>query len=299
MLVQGHDFNLLFDGGSNDDFAGINGGHDRDRLIAYLFAALGPSGPPDCVPDGDSPPAHDDNPKIPIQHVFLSHPHQDHDALLKDVLHCYAVQNVWDSGAINPDQIHKAFVQAVASAPHVAYHTAASIPSDRTLSFKRGTINNGTFTIPLSVSWTTFAEGEQRALDSGARFTVLHVDPTITPPTANPDYNFNSIVLRVDLGPKSLLLTGDTTNRKRDLHTTAPIGAEKDLIDHHAQDIHVDILQVAHHGSDTSTRDAFLKAVAPHFALSGADRRSRLRGASRLGRSTCARGRRREGTSDR
>jgi hypothetical protein len=50
ILVQGHTFNLLYDGGSNDDFAGISGGHDRDRLIAYLFAALGPSGPPEWSP---------------------------------------------------------------------------------------------------------------------------------------------------------------------------------------------------------------------------------------------------------
>jgi competence protein ComEC len=264
VLVQGHDFNLLFDGGSNDDFAGISGGHDADRLIAYLFAALGPSGPPDCVPDGDPPPPHPDNPKLPIQHVFLSHPHRDHGAFLNDVLHCYAVENVWDSGAVNDTGFYKNFVQAIADEPNVSYHTAAAIPPSRTIVFDHSGV-----VMPSSVSWTTFAEGEHETLDTGARFTVLHVDPTLAPAGATPDYNFNSIVLRLELGGRSLLLTGDTTNGRRQPHTTAPLGAEAALLAHHSPELRADILQVAHHGSDTSTRDAFLMAVAPELALVG------------------------------
>ena len=33
--------------------------------------------------------------------------------------------------------------------------------------------------MPSSVSWTTFTAGQQGTLDSGAHFTVLHVDPTL------------------------------------------------------------------------------------------------------------------------
>jgi beta-lactamase superfamily II metal-dependent hydrolase len=259
ILVQGHTFNLLYDGGSNDDFAGITGGHNSDRLIAYLFAALGPSGPPECVPDGDPPPAQRNNLQRPIEHVFLSHPHRDHGALLNDVLHCYAVSHVWDSGVVNDTAFYKNFVQAIADEPGVSYHTAVSIPASRVISFDHSGV-----TMPSTVTWTTFGEGEQRPLDAHAHFSVLHVDPATTQ-----DLNANSIVVRLDLGSRSILLTGDTTNGKREDHDTAPTGAEKDLVDHHAQDIHVDVLQVAHHGSKTSTRAAFLAAVSPHIALIG------------------------------
>jgi len=265
VLVQGHDFTLLFDGGSNDDLAGISGGQDGDRLVAYLFAALGPSGPPDCVPKGDPPPPQADNPQLPIQHVVLSHPHRDHAALLKDVLHCYAVANVWESGAVNPEAFYEDFVRTVAADPDVTYHTATAMPADRTVPFPDGGV-----LFPASVTWTTFAEGTQQALGSGAHFTVLHVDPTLQPSAGSPDYNFNSVVLRVDLGSRSLLLTGDTTTGVRQAHTTPPTGAEQDLLAHHAPELHVDILQVAHHGSKTSTRAAFLAAVAPQIALIGA-----------------------------
>src|SRR5262249_2691402 len=109
VLVEGHDFELLFDGGSNDDKA--QGVHNR--LIAYLYAAIGPSGDKACVPAGDSWPA-TDSPRRTIQHVVLSHPHNDHNALLPDVLRCYHVESIWDSGAVNPTAVHHRFIEAVA-----------------------------------------------------------------------------------------------------------------------------------------------------------------------------------------
>jgi competence protein ComEC len=266
VLIQGNDFNFLYDGGSNDDEAGISNGKDENRLVAYLFAALGPSGPAECVPDGDAPPAQADNPKIPIQQVVLSHPHNDHGVLLADVLHCYDVANVWNTGTTNDTGFYHAFLEAVAGDAGLTYHTATAIPGGRTVTMSK----SGDVSIPASVTWTNFTEGNQQALGANAKFTVLHVDPTeVTSSFGSVDYNFNSIVLRVDLGGRSVLLTGDTTNGKREPHTTPPTGAEADLIAHHAQDIHVDILQVGHHGSDTSTRAAFLAAVAPQLALIG------------------------------
>ena len=50
VLIQGSDFNLLFDGGSGDDSRGISASENNSRLLAYLWAALGPSGPRGCQP---------------------------------------------------------------------------------------------------------------------------------------------------------------------------------------------------------------------------------------------------------
>lgn len=259
VLVQGHDFNLLFDGGSRDDKGKITAHANKSRLLAYLFAAIGPSGGAECVPDGDDWPESDGSERT-IQHVVLSHPHDDHDRMLPDVLSCYRVDHVWDSGVVNPTATHAAFVQAVADEPEVTYHTAADLPESRTV-----TIKDSSIVFPETVQWTTFADGDEQILGDGAHFTILRADPI----PHKTDYNRNSLVLRVDLGERSLLLTGDTESGARKPPSEPPGFAEEDLLENHRDELRVDILQVGHHGSKTSSRHAFIKAVDPHWALIG------------------------------
>lgn len=45
VLIQGADFNLLFDGGSADDKRGISATENNSRLLAYLWEALAHRGP--------------------------------------------------------------------------------------------------------------------------------------------------------------------------------------------------------------------------------------------------------------
>jgi competence protein ComEC len=69
------------------------------------------------------------------------------------------------------------------------------------------------------------------------------------------DLNENSITLRVVLGRRSFLLTGDLEAE-----------SERQLVD--AKRIEpVDVLKVAHHGSQTSTTHAFLAAASPSVAV--------------------------------
>ncbi len=69
------------------------------------------------------------------------------------------------------------------------------------------------------------------------------------------DPNNTSLVLRIDYGSTSFLLTGD-------METTA----ERDLVSSGAN-LKADVLQVGHHGSSTSTSYVFLNAVLPEIGV--------------------------------
>ena len=69
------------------------------------------------------------------------------------------------------------------------------------------------------------------------------------------DTNNTSIVLRIDYGSTSFLLTGDMEKT-----------AETDLVNSGA-DLKADVLQVGHHGSSTSTGYLFLNAVLPEMGI--------------------------------
>ena len=69
------------------------------------------------------------------------------------------------------------------------------------------------------------------------------------------DTNDTSIVLRIDYGSTSFLLTGDMEKT-----------AETDLVNSGAN-LKADVLQVGHHGSSTSTGYLFLNAVLPEMAV--------------------------------
>lgn len=69
------------------------------------------------------------------------------------------------------------------------------------------------------------------------------------------DFNNNSIVLKVNAGETAFLFTGDAEET-----------AEKDILQA-CYDLQVDVLKVGHHGSSTSSSQAFLQAVKPKYAV--------------------------------
>ena len=75
------------------------------------------------------------------------------------------------------------------------------------------------------------------------------------PVTQYSETNNTSLVLRIDYGVTSFLLTGDMENT-----------AETDLVNSGAN-LKVDVLQVGHHGSSTSTSYVFLNAVLPEMGI--------------------------------
>lgn len=178
--------------------------------------------------------------------------------MLDEVLRCYRVKHVWDPGAINDTTSYLEMVQAVAAEPGVTYHTAAPRPADRTV-----TVAGTDVVFPSSLSWKTFASGDSLTLGDGASARVLFADGTFYPN----QFNRNSTVLRLQLGPVSALLAGDIQSSDGD-EPYAPAGEEEaKLLDAFPDELDVDLFQVGHHGSSTSTRVELLRAVSPQIAL--------------------------------
>lgn len=101
----------------------------------------------------------------------------------------------------------------------------------------------GSTSTQISVTQT----GKRYALGD-AVITVLHPDAG----NGIDDMNDLSLVLLVEYAGRRILLTGDLTENVES--TLLPIGP-------------VDVLQVAHHGSYTSSTKAFLEDVRPRYAL--------------------------------
>jgi competence protein ComEC len=105
----------------------------------------------------------------------------------------------------------------------------------------------------------TATRGQSIDLGDGARMTVLH--PMSTTRLDDPDeLNDTSVVLRLTMGQVSFLLTADITAE-----------AETALI-RRGTDLHSTVLKLAHHGSKTSTSEAFLARVGPIIDIVSAGR---------------------------
>jgi competence protein ComEC len=94
--------------------------------------------------------------------------------------------------------------------------------------------------------------------DRSERFADLHVTPLWPPRSGGLSRNDASLVLRVEVALRRVLLTGDIE---------AP--TEAALLSS-GVDLGADVLELPHHGSRTSATSAFLRAVAPSVAIASA-----------------------------
>jgi len=93
--------------------------------------------------------------------------------------------------------------------------------------------------------------GDTFILTAAANLTVLNP----VQPLEFTSQNENSVVMRIQIGESSFLLMGD-----------AEADTEESILES-GLEVKSDMLKVGHHGSRSSTTDAFLNAVSPSFAI--------------------------------
>lgn len=96
--------------------------------------------------------------------------------------------------------------------------------------------------------------GDKLKFKDNLNIEVLAPDPGKLFPLK--DLNNNSLVMQVNYGKFSLLLTGDIEAK-----------AENALVKRYGSSLHSNVLKVGHHGSGTSSTYNFLKTVRPQAAL--------------------------------
>lgn len=87
----------------------------------------------------------------------------------------------------------------------------------------------------------------------GAMLDILFPDRDVS----NWEANDGSVVAKLTYGEHSFLLTGDATTK-----------TEKIILEKYPKEfLDVDVLKVGHHGSHTSTSNAFVREITPEYAL--------------------------------
>jgi competence protein ComEC len=104
-----------------------------------------------------------------------------------------------------------------------------------------------------NIRWSRVHPGDSLVVDEA---TITFLAPDSLWAERQGDPNLASTVARIRIGSVAILLTGD-----------AEAPEERWLLAHAPAALRADVLKVAHHGSSTSSTDAFLTAVQPRLAL--------------------------------
>ncbi len=162
-----------------------------------------------------------------ISYLVITHPDADHYGGCIDVLSRFDVQTIIMTGVAKNDALYQSFVNFVE-------HEGATIR-----------IIDAVQSMQIGDSQVTYLYPDHNV-----------VKEPFVPGTDQFESNNTSIVMRLSAGNTEILFTGDAEKE-----------LEQYLVDTYADQLNVDILKVGHHGSKTSSIDAFLQATSPEEAI--------------------------------
>jgi competence protein ComEC len=195
-----------------------------------------------------------------IDYFIATHPHPDHIGGAAEVLKTFKVLNVIDNG-----QEPSVPPELAPPKPTPATKKPTTKPATKPVTSKQvASITKfyDDYKAGLDASGAKYAlaqPGTKYDLGGGALLTILAPsEPFFTKEqmkSGGNEPNANSIVVRLDYGSFSMLLTGDAEDQTEHRLLT------KDL------NLEAQVLKVSHHGSKYASSNDFLKRVKPELAI--------------------------------
>lgn len=179
-----------------------------------------------------------------IDLVIATHPDQDHIGGLPDVLRAYRVENILWTGIEKDTRVSRAWGKALEREKEEGAKVAFARAGQRIL-----------WSIPIPASKPTRSDLVGSVTRADLEYFMEVVWPSGALEWTARNTNDGSIVVKLVFYRNSFLFTGDITSK-----------AEKEFVAK-GMDVDADMLKVAHHGSKTSSAEAFLAAVTPGIAV--------------------------------
>jgi competence protein ComEC len=168
-----------------------------------------------------------------IDLVVVSHPHPDHYAGLQAVARAIPIAELWS-----------AHMPSAEPGPYERWLQSLESSGTRIVRPRLGTARTSRGAA-LQVLWPRYAppDGSKREEARAQSDPILSV-------------NDNSLVVRLDFAGRRVLFTGDIEEEAEDLLVTDDRDA-----------LRSDVVKVPHHGSPTSSTQAFVSATSPELAV--------------------------------
>lgn len=218
-----------------------------------------------------------------IDLLIISHPDYDHIAGLGQVLDKYPVREVWYSGYTTPalekpTSTWGKLKTKITREPGCTFvsplREKMGLGTSRVFDDNRTPQKNDD--VILTLINTVDDIGVSAKTDEGR-----HAYGSTRKYAKNEPSNSSSAVVRMDFGPTSFLFAGDTNGRKEEEHDSFDLAdqnlcedQELFMVENDAKvdsplfhKLHVNVLKMPHHGSDSSGTLPFLKAVKPDWVV--------------------------------
>ncbi len=172
----------------------------------------------------------------PIDFLVMTHAHSDHIGGLIPVIQAYQVNAVFEPGYKAKTRQYKTFCKLAKKEPNCRFYS------------------------PLV---GTLIKKEGDALDWGSELEVR----VLNSEQEAEDPNNTSIVIWLKYGEVSFMLVGDAEGKERKDSPDALKFVEKDLVEQYGNRLKSTFLKAGHHGSESSSTNAFIDAVNPEYVI--------------------------------